>query len=416
MAQLTSHHLGFSHTHTLATSLPLFCAIRCQLLSPFPPSAWLVPVAFRFRRLWLRPPQESKLTAAASLLTASLQQLLRRALQASLALSASSSTLGSALWRSAASAAAAAGAARGWTPAAVGATSRSPASPLSSAVLRRRLNNIMAAQAAAALSAPAPAPAPPPASAAAVPRQRHSTLAPASAGAAASKNSRHAVDPAPLHRPAVHAQSTLQLPVPDHIFHAARAELAALPPLQQAELYRHLRSDQAGEVGAVWIYRGAAAALKLRPQLAPRVQDFVHGHAETERGHLAFFVRLLPSSRRTYLAPGWRVAGFLLGFLPTLLGGAQGLFITVNAVETFVEEHYLAHIEPLRRQGQANPCPSLTAALLQFCSDEVLHADDAAVSAGVGHIQPEKLALLPWLWYQIVWHGSAGAAALARRL
>lgn len=226
----------------------------------------------------------------------------------------------------------------------------------------------------------------------------------------------HAIAPATQHRPAVCPDSTLQLPVPDNVFHDSLREINALSPQQQRRLYRHLRSDYAGEVGAVWIYKGAQFALSyIRSKTAPSAAvEFVNEHAETERGHLAFFTLLLPWYRKSILAPLWRVAGFLLGFLPTAFGGPRGLFLTVHAVESFVEIHYLAHIDPLRNMAADNPCPTLTTALLQFCSDEVLHADDAAEHSGVEQIVVNKLPCYEWVWYQVVWHASASAAALAR--
>ena len=54
---------------------------------------------------------------------------------------------------------------------------------------------------------------------------------------------------------------------------------------------------------------------------------------------LDLFKALIPPHKHTILLPVWRVAGFTLGLLPTLAGD-RALFVTVEAVETFVEEHY----------------------------------------------------------------------------
>jgi demethoxyubiquinone hydroxylase (CLK1/Coq7/Cat5 family) len=85
-----------------------------------------------------------------------------------------------------------------------------------------------------------------------------------------------------------------------------------------------LRSDHAGETGAVAIYKGAQWAMSLSP---------------TEQGHLDMIAKLLDPADRSKLLPAWKVAGWCLGALPTLVS-EKALFCTVEAVETFVELHY----------------------------------------------------------------------------
>ena len=74
-------------------------------------------------------------------------------------------------------------------------------------------------------------------------------------------------------------------------------------------LERELRSDHAGETGAVWIYRGVIAA---RPELILR--QFCLRHLETEKRHLEKMNMLLEPKSRSALLPLWRAAGFLTGF------------------------------------------------------------------------------------------------------
>ncbi|MEM7610905.1 MAG: demethoxyubiquinone hydroxylase family protein [Pseudomonadota bacterium] len=68
-------------------------------------------------------------------------------------------------------------------------------------------------------------------------------------------------------------------------------------------LARELRSDHAGETGAVWIYRGLLAASRN-----PELRAFAEEHFEAERQHLAFFESWLPARFKTRLTPLWRRA------------------------------------------------------------------------------------------------------------
>ena len=79
---------------------------------------------------------------------------------------------------------------------------------------------------------------------------------------------------------------------------------AAFPSLPRA-LKREMRSNHAGELGAVWIYRGVLAVTR-----DPALRAFAEEHGRTEAAHLAFFEAGLPSGGKTRLAPLWRVMGF----------------------------------------------------------------------------------------------------------
>jgi demethoxyubiquinone hydroxylase (CLK1/Coq7/Cat5 family) len=101
-----------------------------------------------------------------------------------------------------------------------------------------------------------------------------------------------------------------------------------------------LRSDHAGETGAVAIYKGAQWAMSLSPaKYSSDATQFVQEHVVTEQGHLDMIAKLLDPADRSKLLPAWRVAGWCLGALPTLVS-EKALFCTVEAVETFVELHY----------------------------------------------------------------------------
>ena len=81
-------------------------------------------------------------------------------------------------------------------------------------------------------------------------------------------------------------------------------------------LERELRSDHAGEMGAVYIYRGISAVAKLRRD--PELLSFAQAHGATEAEHLRLVENWLPTSQRSLLLGPWRLAGWLTGALPAL--------------------------------------------------------------------------------------------------
>ena len=175
-------------------------------------------------------------------------------------------------------------------------------------------------------------------------------------------------------------------------------------------LDRELSSNVAGETGAVCIYHGAAAALRLRGNASAKTLSFVAEHEATEQAHLDLFAELLPAHKHTRLLPIWRIAGFSLGFAPALVSD-RALFVTVEAVETFVEEHYHEQIHPLREHGR---CPELLALLEHCCADEVHHKDDACERAGGA----SSRTLVEQAWMRVVRAGQrrrrgGGQACLA---
>lgn len=80
-----------------------------------------------------------------------------------------------------------------------------------------------------------------------------------------------------------------------------------------AGLVADLRSDQAGETGAVWIYRGVLAVSR-----DPALRAFAQRHLATERRHLGLIEACLPAADHSRLLPLWRLAGWLTGALPAL--------------------------------------------------------------------------------------------------
>lgn len=162
-----------------------------------------------------------------------------------------------------------------------------------------------------------------------------------------------------------------------------------------------LRSDQAGETGAVWIYRGLLAVSR-----DAGVREFAQRHLVTEQGHLDKINAVLPWPQRSRLLPGWRVAGFATGALPALFG-PRAVYATIAAVETFVDQHYQHQIDKLQNQ----PEHAKLLALLRECQqDECEHRDEA-----LAH-QTQPPGWLLRAWCKLVGSGSSAAVELARRI
>lgn len=178
---------------------------------------------------------------------------------------------------------------------------------------------------------------------------------------------------------------------------------STIPPFSQMPqwLQAELRSDHAGEYGAVMIYRGILAVSR-----DDSVRNFAARHIATECDHQRLMEETVPSAARTRLLPLWWLMGWLTGALPAIFG-RHVVFATIEAVETFVDHHYRQQIDRLADQERYR---SLRQLLLQCQADEVSHRDEAAGLAG-----PSRWILVRW-WCAIVGAGSAAAVTVARRI
>lgn len=168
-----------------------------------------------------------------------------------------------------------------------------------------------------------------------------------------------------------------------------------------ADLIGELRSDHAGETGAVYIYRGILAASRHR-----RIRAFAREHLAVERRHLAALDDWLPTAQRSRLLPLWRLSGWMLGAIAGL-AGERAVYHTVEAVETFVVRHYQAQIDQL---GESGPQGELRRTLCAFRDDEAGHRDDAGARVRI------RGGRVVRLWQTLVGNGSAAAVRLARRV
>ena len=170
-------------------------------------------------------------------------------------------------------------------------------------------------------------------------------------------------------------------------------DAATLP----AELMRDLRSDHAGESGAVAFYQGI-----LQFTTDPQVRRFAEQHLATELEHLQILENQVPRQWHSRLTKLWQAAGWTLGGVATV-GGKRFTFATVVAIERFVMAHYDAQI--VQATG---PLRDLLAALRH---DEETHLVDAASRLG------KTDAIATWrnrAWARLVHSGSLLAVSVAR--
>jgi ubiquinone biosynthesis monooxygenase Coq7 len=171
-----------------------------------------------------------------------------------------------------------------------------------------------------------------------------------------------------------------------------------------------LRTDHAGETGAVMIYRGILATTR-----SAAVRRFAQEHLVAETAHLAAMEELLAPRQRSRLLPLWRAAGWLTGALPACVG-PRAVYATIEAVETFVDHHYTEQIEAIDRLDPARhqaALQALRAQLHAFRADEIDHRDDAAARLGRQEAPASRLLRL-WTW--AVGAGSRGAVTICRRV
>lgn len=167
---------------------------------------------------------------------------------------------------------------------------------------------------------------------------------------------------------------------------------------------RELRSDHAGETGAVCIYKGIIAIAKLRKD-----QELIHfakHHWATEAEHLRLIEEILEPKYHSRLLKPWRFAGWLTGAVPALFG-RKAVYATIASVETFVEQHYQQQIDYLQKTGGHDELLKL---LIRCQADEISHKNEARSKA----LAPLSFALK--IWCTLVGSGSAAAVLLARRI
>ncbi len=131
-----------------------------------------------------------------------------------------------------------------------------------------------------------------------------------------------------------------------------------------------LRVDQAGEYGAIRIYKGQLDVLKNHP-----TSSLIEEMKTQEQEHLNSFNLLLRERniKPTIFTPLWHVGGYVLGALTAKLGSKAAMACTV-AVEEVIDQHYAGQIEELE---QSDLEPELTNIIKRFRADELAHKDQS---------------------------------------
>ena len=76
-----------------------------------------------------------------------------------------------------------------------------------------------------------------------------------------------------------------------------------------------LRTNHAGETGAVYIYKGILLVSKDK-----EVIEFSNNHLLTEKNHLELIENILPDNEKSKLLFLWKFLGLLTGLIPALIG------------------------------------------------------------------------------------------------
>lgn len=129
---------------------------------------------------------------------------------------------------------------------------------------------------------------------------------------------------------------------------------------------RMIRVDQAGEYGAVRIYKGQLAVLGKGDK-----KELLEHMLAQEEVHLDTFNKMAAKRRvrPTFFTPIWHAAGFALGAGTALMGEKAAMACTV-AVEEAIDGHYAEQIEEL---GDTEP--DLRETFVKFREEELEHRD-----------------------------------------
>ncbi|KAF8949165.1 ubiquinone biosynthesis monooxygenase Coq7 [Haplosporangium gracile] len=159
---------------------------------------------------------------------------------------------------------------------------------------------------------------------------------------------------------------------------SSTTDSASVPPLKLSKEQRELleemiRVDQAGELGANWIYRGQYAVLGSDKKVGPLLQHMW----DQEKHHLKVFDGIVSQYRvrPTALRPVWEMAGFALGAGTALLGKEAAMACT-EAVETVIGGHYNDQLRELLKIDHPD-IAELRKVVKQFRDDELEHLETA---------------------------------------
>ena len=161
-----------------------------------------------------------------------------------------------------------------------------------------------------------------------------------------------------------------------------------------------LRTDHAGETGAVFIYKGILLVSKDK-----EILEFAENHLLTEKKHLELIEKILPDNEKSKLLFLWKFLGLLTGLIPALIG-KKFIYATIFFVESFVEKHYNEQILKLKKNKKS---VELIQLLEKLKNDEISHKEDSLKKFG-------KLSFLLKIWGNIVEIGSRTAVSISYKI
>ena len=165
-------------------------------------------------------------------------------------------------------------------------------------------------------------------------------------------------------------------------------------------LLPHFRSNHAGETGAVYIYKGILAVSS-----DSEIRQFSRKHLTTESQHLKLIEEVLEKKNVSKLITVWKLAGFLTGLIPALLG-KRFVYATIYHVESFVEKHYQEQIDILSKK---NSQIKLKKMITELMNDEISHKEESLINVS-------KLSFVHKIWGTIVTAGSKLAVGISKKI
>ena len=165
-------------------------------------------------------------------------------------------------------------------------------------------------------------------------------------------------------------------------------------------LLAHFRSNHAGETGAVYIYKGILKITKDQ-----EIRQFSQKHLKTESQHLKLIEDIIEKKSISKLIPLWKLAGFITGYIPALLG-KNFVYATIFYVESFVEKHYREQLQLLSDFKNQIKIKELISELM---SDEVSHKEESLKKIS-------QLRLIHKIWGGVVTIGSRLAVSLSKKI
>ncbi|KAI7863980.1 ubiquinone biosynthesis protein Coq7 [Spinellus fusiger] len=153
--------------------------------------------------------------------------------------------------------------------------------------------------------------------------------------------------------------------------HSTTSTHRPLTATEKSTLETMIRVDQAGEVGAYYIYKGQLAVLGKDKKVGP----LLHEMWEQEEKHLERFDGLIAEHRvrPSLLRPLWEAAGFVVG-VGTAWMGKEAAMACTEAVETVIGNHYNDQLRVLWEIKEPTPSVvALSKTVAQFRDDELEH-------------------------------------------